>query len=113
VRAHEVRPQDAARFNDYFGADSHFAPASLRFKLWALQSNIMRDHCEAAGIGFIAHPPEAATPDGFLDDRFAGTPGHANVAYGALLVRQIIAVSIDMGRKATGSAAGLPSPGEN
>jgi len=86
---HEELPRDDPGFYHFFGKDAAFSPAWLRYKLWRVHSGIVAAHCRAAGIGFIAHPPESVTPSGFLRAELHGTPAHANAAYGALVLAQM------------------------
>ena len=86
----EQRPDDDPTFDTYFGADSVFASPVLRQKLWRIQNRLTEAHCLANGMEFIPVPAESITEAGFLRPGFAGKPGHANAAYGALLAQQIM-----------------------
>jgi hypothetical protein len=85
----ETLPADDPGFYHLFGQDAAFSPAWLRFKLWRVHSAIVAAHCRGIGMTFIAHPPQAVTAEGFLRREFAGTPAHANAAYGALMLAQM------------------------
>ena len=75
-------------------AEHGVSPPILRMKLWLLQSEIYRDHCEALGIGFLPVPDEATDAEGFLDQRgWPPDPAHANTWYGELVVRQLDALA--------------------
>ena len=75
-------------------AELGISPPSLRMKLWVLQSEIYRDHCEAMGIGFLPVPDDAMDAQGFLDQRgWLPDPAHANAWYGELVVRQLDALT--------------------
>ncbi len=75
-------------------AEHGISPPSLRMKLWVLQSEIYRDHCEAMGIGFLPVPDGAVDAEGFLDQRgWLPDPAHANNWYGELVVRQLDALT--------------------
>lgn len=97
--------------NDYIRAHpTHFAeqvaqhgvsPPSLRMKLWLLQSDLYRAHCEALGIGFLPVPPAALDADGFLDRRgWLPDPAHASNWYGELVVQQLLAQADTVRREA-------------
>ena len=85
----EALPENDPGFYHFFGKDAAFSPPWLRYKLWRVHSQIVAQHCAAIGVGFIAHPREAVTPDGFLRADLHGTPAHANAAYGALVLAQM------------------------
>ena len=75
-------------------AEHGISPPGLRMKLWVLQSEIYRDHCQATGIGFLPVPDEATDAGGFLDRRgWLPDPAHANNWYGELVVRQLDALT--------------------
>lgn len=66
------------------------APATLRMKLWLLQSDIYRQACAAAGLAFLPVPAEACDPQGFLlPVGWRDDPVHANPWYGRLVLDQI------------------------
>jgi len=70
------------------------APASVRMKMWKLQSDVMQAMCKETGIGFLPCPPESLDVDGFLAERLqAKDATHANAHYGALVLRQLAAVA--------------------
>ena len=74
-------------------AEHGVGPATLRLKLWRLQSEAYRAACAELGIGFLPAPPVALDPDGFL--RPAGwnpDPTHASAWYGALVLDQVEAL---------------------
>jgi hypothetical protein len=65
------------------------APAWFRYKLWYVNSKILRAHCKQAGIVFVPAPPESIDKRGFLKEAYRGKPGHGNTDYGALVLRQM------------------------
>jgi hypothetical protein len=71
------------------GSDGKLAGRFVRYKLWRLHSQIMREYTEQAGIRFVAHPPEAVDDEGFLRDELCRNATHANAAYGALILEQM------------------------
>ena len=91
--AGETLPDNDPAFAHFFGADARFSPPWLRYKLWRLHSALVAEHCMAAGIELIPHPPEATDAQGFLLPGYHGTPAHANAAYGALLLDQMRAAA--------------------
>lgn len=67
------------------------APPHLRMKLYRLHTDIIRDHCSSIGVEFMEIPPETTDENGFLLPRYcANDPTHANAAYGALVLQQIL-----------------------
>lgn len=61
----------------------------VRYKLWLLYSEIVREIAERAGVRFVPHPQEAVDTDGFLKEGLSKNPTHANSRYGALVYRQL------------------------
>ncbi|NHZ81217.1 hypothetical protein F2P44_18330 [Massilia sp. CCM 8695] len=69
------------------------APVAFRHKFWLLHSAILRDHCTALGITFVARPAGTQDADGCLATPYLrADPTHANEAYGALLLAQILSL---------------------
>jgi hypothetical protein len=70
-----------------------FAPPELRIALYEVQCRAYQQQAERHGATFLPAPPEACTPDGFLDLAFANNdPTHGNAAYGRLVLDQISSV---------------------
>ena len=90
-------PAHIARHPSVFGdavARHGVAPATLRLKLWRLQSEVYRTACAEVGIGFLPAPPAALDRDGFLSPAgWCSDPTHANAWYGALVLDQVEALS--------------------
>ena len=84
-----IRDRAEVYFRDY--NDQEIVPAShgIRWRIWRLNSRIMREKVEAMGCRFMSVPPEALDADGFLRLDLAADPTHANEAYGELLIRAI------------------------
>jgi hypothetical protein len=61
----------------------------LRFKLWRLHSEIVKNHAEGCGAVFVDCPEAAFDGDGFLRPDLILNATHANAAYGALVLEQI------------------------
>jgi hypothetical protein len=62
-------------------------PYRLRFKLWRLLQDCLREIAETAGHGFVAVPDSVYTPGGGLGREFwAEDASHANDAYGAVML---------------------------
>ena len=74
-------------------SEGELAGRFLRYKLWRLHSQLMREHAEQVGIHFLAHPPEATDEEGFLLDELCRNAAHANTAYGALVLEQMRSLS--------------------
>jgi hypothetical protein len=87
--ADEVVPPHAPGWLTFFADNPRIAPVWLRYKLWRVHSGIVRAYCEHADIAFVPHPAEAVDAQGLLTAEFHGDLGHANQAYGALLLRQM------------------------
>jgi len=66
------------------------APASLRMKLWLLQSAIYRQRCDELGCRYLEVPEEGVDSCGFLQETGAWPDSvHANVWYGEFVLRKI------------------------
>jgi hypothetical protein len=65
----------------------------LRYKVWRLDSQILRAHVEKLGGTFVGHPPEAVDEQGLLRREFCGDATHGNRHYGALVLRQMQALA--------------------
>jgi len=103
IYAADQVPGDDPGWDGYHGAGRRMSSPWLRWKLWWMQSELIAARCRESGIRYVACPAEALDADGFMRAGFAGSPGHANAAYGALLLGQI--------RELTGSGAYGPSGG--
>ena len=67
-----------------------FTPTSVLLKLWNVYQEVSSETAARYGAGFLAVPPQARGPDGFLaadycDHDFA----HANAAYGKLMLEHL------------------------
>jgi hypothetical protein len=67
------------------------ASGYLRYKVWRLHSDVVREHAERIGAHYVPRPDEAVDEEGFLKPQFALTMTHANSAYGAMVLDQIAA----------------------
>jgi len=66
------------------------APASLRMKLWLLQSAIFRQRCEDLGCRYLEVPSELVDGSGFLQEAASWVDSvHGNRAYGASVIKWI------------------------
>jgi hypothetical protein len=74
----------------------------LRYKLWVVVQDLMREIAVATAVPFLACPQAAQTADGFLRDDYRCDITHANKAYGVLVMD-------DLWRHVT-QAGGLSSP---
>ena len=70
-------------------SEGELAGRYVRYKLWRLHSQLMREHADQVGIRFLAHPPGATDDEGFLLDELCRNAAHANTAYGALVLEQM------------------------
>lgn len=73
-----------------YGYAPRVAPAPARRRLWRLHSAIVRRHCAAQGIIWVPCPPAAFDAAGYLRAGLNAHAAHANAAYGALLLRQVL-----------------------
>ncbi len=89
IYAQDAVPDDDPGWNSYHGPGRRMSPAWLRWKLWWVQSELIAGHCRKRGIEFVPAPAEALDAEGFLRPGLQGTPGHANAAYGAMLLKQL------------------------
>ena len=85
-----------AKIEDDRGEALALSRPLLRYKLWRVASGIYRTHCESLGVTWIPVPPDLTVadpgggrflhPDGWHEDGI-----HANTAYGARMVDEILA----------------------
>ena len=90
ISANDSVPTDDPGWNMFFGPDRTIYPAFMRRKIWLIQSQVIAAHCRKSGIIYVPHPPQAIDENGFLRAGLNGTPGHANQAYGAMVLEQIL-----------------------
>lgn len=64
----------------------------VRYKLWRLHSDIVRERAERIGVTFVPCPA-AALGDHCLRPEFIHNGSHANEAYGALVLEQMTALA--------------------
>jgi hypothetical protein len=68
-----------------------------RLKLWKLEVMLTRRWAKAKGVEFVEAPSECFNSAGFLARKFYHDDAtHANSAYGALVVRQILSITDQM-----------------
>jgi hypothetical protein len=66
------------------------SPRFLRYKLWVLHSNIVREACDANKINYLSAPSSTMDGDGFLNAKFfPDNTTHANSLYGKEILQQI------------------------
>jgi hypothetical protein len=65
------------------------SPASLRYKLWRLHSQILSGWCADAGLDLLPAPSGTMDADGFMREPYYGDGVHANESYGALVLEQM------------------------
>lgn len=73
----------------YPGMLQKISPASFRYKLWRLHSQIMREWCARAGATFVPCPPQTMDETGFMRPQYYGDGAHANEAYGECVLAQM------------------------
>jgi hypothetical protein len=64
----------------------------LRYKLWRLNSQIVRETCAQSGVIFVPRPPQSVDAEGYLKRELFAFAGHANKDYGAMLLNQMAAL---------------------
>lgn len=66
------------------------APAAVRRKLWFVLMAMYRETAGRHGAEFLACPPDAIGPDGYLKPELTADDGtHANPAYGRLMIEHL------------------------
>ena len=66
-------------------------PASVRYKLWRLQSSLVMQQCKEWGIEFLSVPAASLDDNGFLHERALSSDAvHANGWYGECVLRQLV-----------------------
>ena len=62
----------------------------LRYKLWRVQSSLLKELCTVLGIKFVPAPVGAQDAEGLLSEPYwGGDATHANAAYGQLVLDDI------------------------
>ena len=83
-------------------ADVGFSPAPLRLALWRLEKAELDAYLPTIGIVPLGPPPETLTEEGYLDPAFSAADAtHANGAYGARLLAQLVAFAAEPGCEPT------------
>lgn len=77
-------------FRERSGDEVHVAGVGVRWRIWRLASQLMREVADAAGITFLAVPAALADASGFLKADYAADPTHGNEAYGAALIEALL-----------------------
>jgi hypothetical protein len=72
------------------GQPQRIAPKWLRYKLWRLHGELIAAACARLGIAFLPAPEAAQDAEGFLDAGYDEDGAHANAAYGALVLEQVM-----------------------
>jgi hypothetical protein len=73
----------------YFQGRRRVSPRHLRYKLWRLHCDMLREFCTENGIRYLAHPPDAVDEQGFLRPELYANAMHVNGRYGALVLAQM------------------------
>ena len=63
--------------------------AAMRFKLWTLYMDVVRELCGAMDVSFLPPPADVMDRDGFLLEAFDGDGLHGNAEYGKAVLRQL------------------------
>lgn len=77
----------------FFEGRRTVSPRLLRYKLWRLHADILREWCRDCGITFVPHPPEAVDDQGFLLPEHYLNAMHVSSRYGALVLEQMRALA--------------------
>jgi hypothetical protein len=78
-----------AWFRDRAAGEMAVAGPGLRWRMWRLSAQLLREAVEGLGSRYLPVPAELRDADGFLDLAFAADPTHGNEAYGEALIRAI------------------------
>lgn len=65
---------------------------AVRVRLWTLYMDVVREYCDGIGVTFLPPPPGTQGTYGHLLPEYDGDGLHANGAYGAKVLHQIVAV---------------------
>jgi hypothetical protein len=68
------------------------APPTLRFKLWCVLIDAMRQLCREFSVHFVEAPTAAKDSEGFLREEYRLDGFHGNARYGELVVQQLIEI---------------------
>lgn len=69
----------------------NLAPDTLRYKMWRVQTRLMRDLCAAERILYLETPPDLQDSSGLLRIEACGDDAtHANESYGRTMVSQAL-----------------------
>lgn len=63
------------------------APKYLRYKLWRMHSEIIKESCERGGVEFLETPAGAFDDEGFLLEEHARDSTHADASFGRLVLK--------------------------
>lgn len=75
-------------------ADIGIERSATRLKLWKLESEITAKWARSEGIGYVEPPAQTLDASGFLRPEYHNDDAtHANAAYGALVVEQILNIA--------------------
>jgi hypothetical protein len=69
------------------------APAGLRWRIWRLNSRIVRQTVETLGCRYLPVPATLCDAEGFLLPHLAGDATHGNEEYGEALIRALEAMA--------------------
>jgi len=64
-----------------------------RLKLWRMETRAIAKWASSEGLEFVPAPAGSYDEDGFLHPQYYSDATHANSAYGALVIDQIIALT--------------------
>ncbi len=84
-----IASQADAYFRELGVATRGVAPAGLRWRIWRLNSRIMREAVEVLGCRYLPVPTKLCDEDGFLQQRYASDATHGNEDYGEALIRAL------------------------
>ena len=66
--------------------------SGVRYKLWRVHADVVREHVEQNGGRYVPTPPDALDADGLLRPELCANQSHANAAYGALVLEQMVSL---------------------
>jgi hypothetical protein len=82
------------KYRERVVSDVGVTDAVVRMRLWQLEADALREVAAAEGAELVMPPPECVDPGGFLSPAYYGPDAtHANAAYGASVLRQLVAMA--------------------
>ncbi|WP_070155913.1 hypothetical protein [Sphingobium phenoxybenzoativorans] len=85
-----IKRHHETHFSDLDIVSLGVSPPDLRYKIWALQADVLKQLCSEWDVEIVSPPSLALTHTGFLDPAYyANDATHANSDYGELILQTI------------------------